>query len=139
MTTIVYKDGIIAYDSRLSANTLITDDDYDKHLKMGHIDFFLSGPPSGYEELIGTYLGSSQCKKTDCVLFAVERGKVYMASIDEGEFLKEEATNPSAIGSGRYHAYTAMDMGASAEEAVKMAAKRDLCTGGTIRIFNLNV
>lgn len=42
-----------------------------------------------------------------------------------------------AIGSGMYYALTAMDCGCSAEEAVKMAAKRDVNTGGEIRIFKI--
>lgn len=40
---------------------------------------------------------------------------------------------PFAIGSGRDFALAAMDMGATAKEAVEMAAKRDVYTGGTIR------
>lgn len=40
---------------------------------------------------------------------------------------------PFAIGSGRDFALAAMDMGASAKEAVEAAAKRDVYTGGTIR------
>ena len=33
MTTIAYKDGVIAYDSRLIRDDLIMSDDYDKHLE----------------------------------------------------------------------------------------------------------
>ena len=46
-------------------------------------------------------------------------------------------SNPDAIGSGSPFALTAMDMGASAEEAVTMAAKRDSCTGGKIRTLRI--
>ena len=44
---------------------------------------------------------------------------------------------PYAIGSGADHAFTAMDCGCSAKEAVQMAVKRDTCTGGRIRSFKL--
>jgi len=44
---------------------------------------------------------------------------------------------PRAFGSGELHALTAMDMGASAKEAVGMAAKRDIYTGGKINTFKL--
>lgn len=40
-----------------------------------------------------------------------------------------------AIGSGAKHALTAMDLGLDAKEAVKMAMKRDIYTGGRIRTF----
>ena len=40
-----------------------------------------------------------------------------------------------SIGSGSDHALTAMDMGATAEKAVEMAAQRDICTGGRIRVY----
>lgn len=47
----------------------------------------------------------------------------------------EEA--PVAIGSGCQFAVTAMDMGASAEKAVAMAAERDIYTGGKITVLHL--
>jgi hypothetical protein len=50
---------------------------------------------------------------------------------------RESLDNPCAIGSGTDHALTAMDMGATAEEAIGWAAKRDAGTGGTIRTFRL--
>lgn len=42
-----------------------------------------------------------------------------------------------AIGSGGVHAITAMDCGKSAIQAVQMAAKRDTATGGRIVSFKL--
>ncbi len=44
-----------------------------------------------------------------------------------------DPANPDAIGSGSAYALAAMDMGASAEEAVRAAMKRDIYTGGTVR------
>lgn len=44
---------------------------------------------------------------------------------------------PAAIGSGKDHALTAMDMGADAEKAVEMAARRDPFTGGKITVLAL--
>tara|TARA_R110000796_G_scaffold143647_3_gene260326 strand:- start:411 stop:617 length:207 start_codon:yes stop_codon:yes gene_type:complete len=42
-----------------------------------------------------------------------------------------------ALGSGADHAYTAMDCGLSAKEAVKKAAYRDCGTGGRIRSYTI--
>jgi hypothetical protein len=41
------------------------------------------------------------------------------------------------MGSGTPFAYTAMDMGASAKEAVWAAARRDVGTGGTLRVLQI--
>ncbi len=45
---------------------------------------------------------------------------------------------PRTLGSGGCYALTAMDMGATAKEAVKMAMKRDTGTGGRVRTYKLN-
>lgn len=43
-----------------------------------------------------------------------------------------QSESPAAIGTGKDHALTAMDMGADAHTAVEMAARRDVFTGGDI-------
>ena len=52
----------------------------------------------------------------------------------KGRWITEEL--PSATGSGREFALAAMDLGASPEEAVKIAAGRDTSTGGTITVLS---
>ena len=42
-----------------------------------------------------------------------------------------------AIGSGREYAMGAMDMGASAQDAIKVASRHDLSTGGKITMINV--
>lgn len=44
---------------------------------------------------------------------------------------------PTAIGSGRSYALGALDMGATTEEAVKIACNRDAYSGGTITTMSL--
>ncbi|MNR66547.1 hypothetical protein D3C85_1900920 [compost metagenome] len=43
-----------------------------------------------------------------------------------------DPSNPDAIGSGAMYALAAMDMGASAAEAVRAAMKRDIYSGGKL-------
>ena len=43
MTTIAYKSGIIAYDSRFTCGDIIEDDDVDKRIDRDGKTFFLSG------------------------------------------------------------------------------------------------
>lgn len=59
--------------------------------------------------------------------------------MEQGSFYKTplELGARFAIGSGKCHAYTAMDMGADAVTAVKMAAKRDKNTGGSVNTFSI--
>ena len=51
----------------------------------------------------------------------------------EGRLFKYQVDHQYAIGSGSNNAITAMDMGATAAEAVEMAKKRDTGTGGLVR------
>jgi ATP-dependent protease HslVU (ClpYQ) peptidase subunit len=51
----------------------------------------------------------------------------------KGRTLEEEL--PTATGSGREFALAAMDLGASPEEAVEIASKRDTTTGGKITVL----
>jgi len=64
---------------------------------------------------------------------------LYICSISGGRMFKTPESSKSvfAIGSGQDHALTAMDCGLSAKEAIKMAAKRDVNTGGRVRTFKI--
>jgi len=48
MTTIAYKDGVIACDSRITSGSLIVDDNEIKMVKKGDVVFFLAGSTSDY-------------------------------------------------------------------------------------------
>lgn len=140
MTTIAYKNGIIAYDSRRCAGDTIVDDDYEKRVDSDGATFFFTGAVAEIPEFILVYFGGQPRAALDGTAMVVDGGKVWLASIDkEIGFWKEEvyAEKPYAIGSGAMSAWTAMDMGASAEHAVKMAKKRDKCTGGRVRTFEV--
>lgn len=58
---------------------------------------------------------------------------------DKAGIWKQELdpANPDAIGSGAAYALAAMDMGASAEDAVRAAMKRDIYTGGKVRAMKV--
>ena len=51
------------------------------------------------------------------------------------EKVMECAESYAAVGSGMFYAMSAMDAGASAEEAVGVAIKRDVFSGGDIQVF----
>jgi 20S proteasome alpha/beta subunit len=141
MTTIAYKDGVIAYDGRITRGNQITYDDYDKCVERDGVQFVCSGPVADFEGLMEAYFGgeSPNCSATALV---VADGIVWHVAVDANTgFWKAPAIKdlPYALGSGAEHALTAMDMGATAYQAVEMAMKRDSCTGGKIRTLTVKV
>jgi len=142
MTTIAYKDGVVAYDSRITARDLIRSDSHDKKIEQNGVAFFISGYTCDDDRFISIYFGKETNYKgmDESYAIVVEGDKIWLCGVDEGSGLFRSQIQPDevyVIGSGTPYAYTAMDMGATAIEAVRMAAKRDVRTGGEIRSFEL--
>jgi 20S proteasome alpha/beta subunit len=140
MTTIAYKDGVIAYDSRETAGTTIIDDECNKHSRQGEVDFFLAGCTADFDKFYYAYQGGEVDADMHIVGLAVEGGDVwYVAYNQKDNFWKTKVLQGKvfACGSGSSHALTAMDMGATAADAVRMAIKRDSCSGGKVNEFRV--
>lgn len=104
------------------------------------VKFFFCGATSDFETFIDAWFGEVPDKSVDASALVISEGKIYLSSIsDENELWKESIEDSPcyAIGSGSPFALTAMDMGADAATAVKMAAKRDKSTGGKIRTYKV--
>ena len=141
MTTIAYKDGVIAYDSRQTRNDRIVSDNAKKCQVVSGVSFFLSGAVCDEKALIAAYFGTPSPVPVECSGYVVDDGNLMMVGHDDktGIWKQElELSNPDAIGSGAPYALAAMDMGASAEGAVRAAMKRDIYTGGMIRTVLIN-
>ena len=139
MTTIAYKDGIIAYDGRITRGNQIVYDDFDKCLERDGVQFVCSGGTSDFDKIVSAYFGG---EVSDCsaVALIVTEGAIWHSAVDENTGFWKSAMmldKPYALGSGTEHALTAMDMGASAYQAVEMAMKRDSCTGGLVRTLSI--
>lgn len=139
MTTIAYKDGIIAYDSRSTQGSLITSDKTDKKYKCNDVLFFYCGTLSDLPYAVEGYIHKKHSISGDSEALVIDQNKLILFGMDETGCWWEtlDLTKTRAIGSGSHHAYTAMDMGASAAESVKMAMLRDTCTGGRIRTYKI--
>ena len=137
MTTIVYNpsEGVIAYDSRVTAGEQVVTDDYDKRHQFEHLLIFAAGDMGDDERIAKAYISSEPDVLFDAII--VDGNEVYMVTSCEGGYQKFIADFPIAIGSGEKHAITALDMGASASEAVKMAIKRDTNSGGKVRTHKI--
>lgn len=139
MTTIAYRDRVIAYDSLVTCNDIVVYKDYDKKRVVDGVTFIFTGSLSEYDALINNWFSSKQ-KEARCGAFVVdEHGQLYECGHQNGKTWKEKIflDNYLAIGSGHQFALMAMDLGLSAEEAVIKASERCIYTGGIIRTFVL--
>jgi 20S proteasome alpha/beta subunit len=140
MTTIAYKDGVIAYDSRQTRGSSIVSDNSVKCQVVDGVSFFLSGAVCDEKALIAAYFGTPPSAPVECSGFVVDDTVLMMVGVDDKTGVWKQPldpANPDAIGSGSAYALAAMDMGATAEEAVRAAMRRDVYTGGTIRTFTI--
>lgn len=143
MTTIALdKDGLVAYDSRESVGSRIVDDDMEKMRVVEGVRFWFCGRSADEDYLIDALLNGpdeSYPEKIEVQALIYKDGVFLTAGLSDSEgFIvqRERKGNPVALGSGSDNALTAMDCGKSAKEAVKMAIKRDMQSGGTIRTFD---
>ncbi|PHX25815.1 proteasome subunit beta [Pseudomonas syringae pv. syringae] len=140
MTTISYKDGVIAYDSCCTRGTTITDDDCEKLETVKGVHFLCTGCTCDFDALIAAYFGTVASAPVESSGYAVDDGALWLIGHDDKTgFWKSRIRldTGDAIGSGSAFALAAMDMGATAAEAVDAAKKRDTSTGGRVRTLNI--
>lgn len=150
MTTIAYKDGIIAWDGLITSGNRKIGDDHRKVYSVNKqvlgydvIYIGLSGCSSAKHFLIGEEL-SYKTKVPDNLYFnaiavTYNGGVIYLDS-EEGEdilHINFIDSDFASVGSGSEFAMGAMKFGASASEAVLIASELDISTGGTISSLKL--
>lgn len=139
MTTICYKDGVIAYDSRRTIGEIITNNSANKMRSHQGVRFFLAGAVDEMQALVDAYFGKAAPCVNGAHGFAVDAGQVFYVGIcEDGGYFKSPISSSSAFGSGRSFAMGAMDAGATAKEAVKVAIGRDIYSGGRIRVYKID-
>lgn len=141
MTTIAYKDGVVAYDSQASAGVTIVDDDVDKKWVRGESLFFMAGSPDEIAVFLDAFEDGEDTYPYihDVNGILVEPDGLFSVGSIEGKIWKQKwnGLKPYAIGCGGRFAWGAMDMGATAERAVKVACRRDIYSGGRVRTFKI--
>lgn len=142
MTTIAYKKGVIAIDSRITSDGVIRYDDYEKFRVIDGYYFFLCGKTSDWDILLESCLeGRKSSRDLEAATLYWDGSRFYFGSYDRRSgFWKELIPRNShfATGSGAPHALTAMDLCQSAGESIKAACLRDTHTGGILRTFDIN-
>lgn len=140
MTVIAYRDGIIAYDSRITEDNLISSDNHNKmQVHHGH-RFFLSGARCDEERFIDAFFGGHGVNIAITAFVLDDKNMFYRCAVDNDTGLWKEPVimnRYKSIGSGSNFAMAAMDFGKSAKEAVKYAITRDNSCGGIVRTYKI--
>lgn len=144
MTTIAYRDGVIAADRGTSAGSLLT---YQRTkiarnpagdllgacgstaINQAHLDWFRGGEKGPQPELKAR--GGGDCD----IAIIVRVGEAIIEMDDDGSYPINELF--TAIGSGREFALGAMFAGATAEEAIEAAMRYDPYSWGGIDVLEL--
>lgn len=140
MTTICYRAGILASDSRLTLKSNITTDKCKKIWRLSDGTLFgASGDNEGGLALLaalrrGMELGPKSDREFHAVRIIPPKGQIFTT---EGLTWSRWPETFVAIGSGGKYARAAMMAGATAIEAVKIAIQSDVYSGGRVQVLRL--
>jgi 20S proteasome alpha/beta subunit len=134
MTTVAWKDGILAADSRgtLAGWTVPGAERKLFRLKDGSVAA-ITGPLANGMQILRWIVGERTSKQPDGdarVIIVDAEGRI--AVYEDGGFYYEEGLPFAAWGSGMPAALGAMHAGADAPEAVRIAGLVDPATGGAV-------
>lgn len=140
MTTIAYRDGVMAADGRMVFDSTIMSDDTIKIFRLSDGALMAITGEESYGRAIINALETEDEELPqapgDVNALLVEVDGTIKLFDGIGEFGVVE-TNYIALGTGAAFAYGALDSGCTAEEAVKAAIKRDPSSGGRVHIERL--
>ena len=146
MTTIAYKNGYLAFDGRLVSGGSVVTDSNIKGIKTkdyliaaaGHAglcDAFLEWGQNDFKQTLTPKCENSLVAEADFTGIKIDKDG-HVVIYDENFFPITVGTiEQYAIGSGGELAMGAMAMGATAKQAIEIAAKYDVNTGGKIGVI----
>lgn len=136
MTTIAYKDGVMACDSQ--ADWYYKEDGFKKIYKKGEILIGFAGSYGQGILFCDWILGKGEKPGNTDDLFAivVKNGKCYQY---DRTLVPLPCEPYVAIGSGSKFAIAAMDCGKGAKKAIEVAKRRDVDTGGKVHAFKIPI
>lgn len=139
MTTIVYdhKNKQIAIDSRVTAGTLISDDDATKWDESKGSFWFFCGAIADHQQLIElAHNDKPEVHPDSSAIMANDKG-VWLVCFNGEYCCHSPLSHSRAIGSGSDFALASLDHGKSAKEAIEYAMTRDTGTGGKVHVFDV--
>lgn len=138
MTTIAYRDGVLAADGRSTSGHLIVNDKTTKiHRLSDGVLFALAGNDAYEAPMLYALEEGGPLPAYDFdndggfIAVLVEVDGTLKTYEGEGDF-SYVTDQFAAFGSGADFAYGAMEMGATAERAVQVACRRDKNSGGVV-------
>ena len=139
MTTIVYSNNEMAWDSRQTVGGTVLSDNSQKRYMVGGCTFWCAGTVGDFQEFCESYVSGEFARELEVRAFVLDQGKLFMTSQDGSRIWTCPITDCASIGSGADHAITAIDCGCSPADSIRMAAKRDVSTGGRTRTQKLKL
>ena len=139
MTTIVITETEIAYDSQVTTSNQRHRCAFEKVQSRGGCIFAFAGDASLFEACMKWYLNGAKPKKApkgDWHMAVVTKSNMWWYTYESRNGVKVVA--PLTLGSGADFAAGALEHGATAREAVAVAAKRDIYTGYDIKVINIS-
>ncbi|MBW7970970.1 hypothetical protein [Bradyrhizobium sp. BR 10289] len=139
MTTLAYRDGELATDSRVTSGDMIVSDRRRKvhRLRDGSVVAW-SGSVQQAELLLRAMRSVKNPKHPKLDEISALHLRVDGTLWEyEGEAWVKQDPGYYATGSGSPYAFAAMDAGASAKDAVRIAIKRDANSGGKVQSLKL--
>lgn len=154
MTTITYRAGVMCSDSQATRGDFIDNKSTTKIYEVGGSLIGISGNAISAKKFVDWFAEMME-HSTAQEAFPYVKVTLPEKMVEEDfhalvvypdqtayEFfgcdnVMECAEDYAAVGSGMLYALCAMDAGATAEEAVNVAIKRDVFSGGDVQVFNL--
>jgi 20S proteasome alpha/beta subunit len=139
MTTLAYRDGELATDSRITAGDMIVSDKRTKvhRLRDGSLMAW-AGAVQDAELLLRAMRNTSSAPHPKLQDISALHLRVDGSLWEyEGEAWVKQDPGYYATGSGSPYAFAAMDAGATAKEAIRIAIKRDANSGGKVQSLKL--
>lgn len=142
MTTVAYKDGVMAADSKVTqGRSTITF--MDKIIQKNGYVFGISGCPAACTRVVdwvaehGLYeADNSRHKRGDFDILVWYKNQLY--SLDNELYpIRLNKNKPHTLGTGADVAMGALMAGATVKQAVEIAVKIDVYTGGKIKVVTL--
>lgn len=150
MTTIAYRDGVLATDTQeVSLSGVIVSHNVNKLMRYeketGDVSYYgFSGFVSEINKAIAEIKSLGDDARADFDNMSIlkvtkySNGEIRVYEAHDNLYFSEVFDEFIAIGSGSRFALVAMDLGEGAISAVKCAMKRDTATGGYVRHVNVN-
>lgn len=141
MTTIAYKDGVLAADGQMTEGHVVINKTFKKIYKTNIkyaddtiIYVGMAGKVWQFDQIIAHFTENVALPDHDCQAILI--GELHSYILDHKALMPFRIDDVLAVGSGSDFALSAMRLGLSAVEAVRHACTLDVYSGGRIRSVN---